>query len=80
VWHVSLAFQRKKAPLLYKHWKAALQKRVVHTARGLLDGVGQEPDLILCGNFVYHLRRALTDAEMSRLDPAWLTLPAVDDG
>jgi hypothetical protein len=46
--------------------------------RELLSGMGTGLDYWEAGGAAYHLRRRLTDAELARIDPAWLALPAID--
>jgi hypothetical protein len=59
-------------------------RKTLAKARGraevLLEGVGTGPDHWTRGADAIHLRRRLSDAEIERLDPAWLALPAIDAG
>jgi hypothetical protein len=59
-------------------------RKVLAKARGralsLLAGVGIGQDHWTRGDGAIHLRRRLSDAEIERLDPTWLALPAIDAG
>jgi hypothetical protein len=44
-----------------------------------LDGVGQGPDVFSTTGFTLHMRRSLSDQEISTLSPEWLAIPARDE-
>jgi hypothetical protein len=63
---------------------AMWDRKMLAKARGrsemLLAGVGAGQDYWTRGKDAVHLRRRLSDAEIERLDPARLALPAIDGG
>jgi hypothetical protein len=69
---------RRCIPTAVETWDAKRHVRARNRLRELLSGVGTGLDYWQAGDAAYHLRRRLTDAELSWLDPAWLALPAID--
>jgi hypothetical protein len=61
-------------------WDLKVLSKSRHRAVTLLKGVGVGQDHWTRGDGAIHLRRRLSDAEIERLDPAWLALPAIDGG
>lgn len=82
VWHASIAYRPdpRKAPQLVESWTAKRRAKAATALRELLGGVGTGPDHWSDTGLALHLRRRLSDAELARIDPAWLALPAIDPG
>lgn len=80
VWHASLALldPRRGIPVPVSQWTVKDLSRARSKLGALLSGVGSGPDHWKGGRAAYHLRRRLSDAEIARLSPAWLALPAID--
>jgi hypothetical protein len=69
---------RKGAPTAVSTWDFRRLTKARGRLRELLAGVGTGEDYWQAGDAAYHLRRRLSEAELGRLDPEWLALPAVD--
>lgn len=54
--------------------------RASRLAEHLLRGVGTGESIRNAGQYVMHVRRSLSDAEIAAIDQAWLAIPAVDMG
>jgi hypothetical protein len=79
VWHASIS-RPEQRPRPTERWTKQERNEVQRLARTLLDGVGQAPEEAEFYPLAYHVRRCLTDAEIASIDPAWVALPALDEG
>lgn len=80
MWHASLSLRIGGGPFPTGKWTRQQRREAERVAARLLAGVGQAPERGDVYPFSYQLRRCLTDAELVRLDPAWVAIPAVDEG
>ncbi len=80
MWHASLSIQTGTGPLVTEKWTRQQRNEAARQAARMLAGVGMEPSKAEVYPFSYQLRRALSDAEVAQLDPAWVAVPAVDEG
>jgi hypothetical protein len=82
VWHASLALldMKRRRPTPLASWDHRRKAKARGRALALLAGVGTGPDHWKEGEGALHLRRRLSEAELARLDPGWLALPAIDPG
>lgn len=51
---------------------------MMELAKAELSGVGEIPSALEQIKVAIHYRRALTDAEVSQLNPEWCKIPAID--
>jgi hypothetical protein len=79
VWHASAAAldMNNRRTLTIAEISESTKRVLVKTAKLLLGGVGQLPSSVEQMQLAIHYRRALTDAEYSRLSPQWCSIPAV---
>jgi hypothetical protein len=82
VWHASIALYGPEggAPLETATVDRKRRRLAFAFAERLLDGVGAGKSLEQAKKVAFHLRRALSDDELRRIDQAWLAIPAVDAG
>lgn len=81
MWHASIALYGPDGRPVPTAAATRQQRRLgAALALRLLDGVGQQPTREEAKEVAFHARRSLTDAEMARLDPAWLAIEPVDIG
>lgn len=66
--------------MLTDKWTRQQRNQADRLVRCLLDGVGGLIEVAQLYPFAYHLRRGLTDEEISGLDETWCAIPAVDEG
>jgi hypothetical protein len=82
VWHASVAsldlYRGRPTPVA--GWSLDVIRKARRRLADLLGGVGDGGDYWTPGEWAYHLRRRLSDAEIARIPAAWLALPAIDGG
>ena len=61
-------------------WTAQQHRRARETAASLLRDLGSGQDIWTEGERVLHLRRRLSDQELTLLPVGWLAVPAIDRG
>lgn len=76
MWHASVSI----TGVPRDKWTKQQRNQAWRVLNRLLDGVGMEVQIGQDYPFAAHLRRALTDGEISGLDAAWCALPALDEG
>lgn len=80
MWHASVAVMDEGQPVPPLATTDAEARAAATQCAAMLAGVGMEPSRFEPKDIAFHLRRSLSDAEIARLDPAWLAIPAVDMG
>lgn len=79
VWHASISlWPSPQRPSPLDRWGGRLERKARLRLDALLLGVGAGPVLCNRGGIALHLRRRLSPAELARLSPAWLAIPATD--
>jgi hypothetical protein len=82
VWHASIAAldMRRGRTLAIEEISESTKRVMVKVAKLLLGGVGQIPSSVEQMQLAIHYRRALTEAEYSRLQPSWCSILPVHEG
>lgn len=80
MWHASVCLYVGDRPVRTSDVPRAQRRIGASLALRLLEGVGWGPTREETKELAFHARRSLSDAEMARIDSAWLAIEPVDMG
>ncbi len=79
MWHASIARLGANFPITTDRWGEGTIREAKRLLSLVLKDVGREPTVLTRQKIALHMRRSLSDSEISVLSADWLAIPARDE-